>query len=174
MERMKNMIQFKEITPESLRKSTFQLIGKDWMLVTAGTEDNLNSMTASWGGLGVMWGKNVAYIVVRPHRYTKEFIDREDSFSLSFFETGYRKMLNYMGSVTGRNEDKIVKSGLTVVMQDGTPCFQEASLVLICKKMFKQTLDPNCLLDEQQKNVWYPSGDNHTLYIAEITKILTH
>jgi flavin reductase (DIM6/NTAB) family NADH-FMN oxidoreductase RutF len=166
------MKNFKEITPETFRKNPFELIGKGWMLITAGNEDKVNTMTASWGGLGVMYGKNVAFIVIRPQRYTKEFIDREETFSLSFLEKEYRKTLNYLGTVSGRTEDKITKSGLTVAWSGETPYFEEATNVLICKKLFKQTLEGSSLIEEKLENTWYPSKDYHTLYIAEITNVL--
>lgn len=163
---------FKEISPELLRKNPFQAIGNEWMLITAGDKNKVNTMTASWGGLGVMYGKNVAFIVIRPDRYTKEFVDREETFSLSFLEKEYKKTLNYLGSVSGRNEDKIAKSGLTIEYFDSTPYFNEARNVLICKKLFKQALHNESLLDDNLARAWYPSGDFHTLYIAEITKAL--
>jgi len=166
------MNQYKIITADQFRKNHFQLIGKDWMLVTAGNSEKVNTMTASWGGLGVMYGKNVAFVVIRPQRYTKEFVDREDTFSLSFFDKEYRKVLNYLGTVSGRDEDKISKSGLTVVDFEGTPYFDEANLVLICKKLFRQPLNTDNLLDEKLVNTWYQNKDYHTLYIAEVTKIL--
>ena len=103
------MNTFIEITPESLEKSPFQLIGKEWMLVTAEKDGIVNTMTASWGGLGVMWGKNVAYVVIRPQRYIKEFIDGSDTFSLTFFAPEFKKQLSYLGSVSGKDEDKIKK-----------------------------------------------------------------
>ncbi len=142
------------------------------MLVTAGNEEKVNTMTASWGGLGVMYGKNVAFIVIRPQRYTKEFIDREDTFSLSFLDKKYRKTLNYLGTVSGRNEDKITKSGLTLARYENTPYFDEADHVLICKKLFCQPLNTDGLLEEKLVNTWYRNGDYHTLYIAEVTDIL--
>lgn len=166
------MNEYKIITASQLRKNPFQLIGKDWMLITAGSEEKVNTMTASWGGLGVMYGKDVAYIVIRPQRYTKEFVDREDTFSLSFFNKDYRKTLNYLGTVSGRDEDKISKSGLTLVRYEDTPYFNEANHVLICKKLFKQPLNTEGLLDEKLVNTWYRNGDYHTLYIAEITNVL--
>ncbi|HHT88258.1 MAG TPA: flavin reductase family protein [Clostridiales bacterium] len=166
------MNQYKIISAEQFRKNPFQLIGKDWMLITAGTEEKVNTMTASWGGLGVMYGKNVAYVVIRPQRYTKEFVDREDTFSLSFFDKEYRKTLNYLGTVSGRIENKIEKSGLTLVYYNGTPYFDEANHVLICRKLFRQPLSLDGLLDERLVNTWYRNGDTHTLYIAEITDIL--
>ncbi len=166
------MNDYKIIAPELLRKNPFQLIGKDWMLITAGNETKVNTMTASWGGLGVMYGKNVAYIVIRPQRYTKEFVDQEETFSLSFFDKSYRKTLSYLGTVSGRNEDKIAKSKLSVVRYGDTPYFDEAKLVFICKKLFKQMLNTDGLINEQLKQTWYPGGDSHTLYVAEITDVL--
>lgn len=166
------MNHYKIITAEQFRKNAFELIGKDWMLITAGNEEKANTMTASWGGLGVMYGKNVAFVVIRPQRYTKEFIDRESTFSLCFFDKDYRKTLNYLGTVSGRTENKIEKSGLTLAYYNGTPYFDEANYALICKKLFKQPLNLEGLLDERLVKTWYPNGDIHTLYIAEITEIL--
>lgn len=166
------MNKYKAISAEQFLKNPFQTIGKDWMLITAGNEEKVNTMTASWGGLGVMYGKNVAYVVIRPQRYTKEFVDREDTFSLSFLGKEYRSTLNYLGTVSGHHEDKITNSGLTLVRYEDTPYFDEASHVLICKKLFRQALSPESLLDEKLINTWYSNGDHHILYIAEITKIL--
>lgn len=162
----------KEISPDLLKKNPFQAIGKEWMLITAGNEDNINTMTASWGGLGVMYGKNVAFVVIRPQRYTKEFIDREETFSLGFLDKNYREVMNYLGTVSGRNENKIAKSGLTVEWCENTPYFNEANTVLICKKLFQQKMDGSSLVKESLDSTWYPMKDYHTLYIAEITKIL--
>lgn len=166
------MNNFKEISPLMLKKNPFEVIGKDWMLITAGNKDKVNTMTASWGGLGVMYGKNVAYIVVRPQRYTKEFLDREDTFSLSFLDKNYKDVLNYLGTVSGRNEDKIAKSGLTLSFDDQTPYFREANQVLICKKLYRQPMNGESILIEKLNSTWYPAKDYHILYIAEITKAL--
>ena len=111
----------KEIKPEELQKNPFQMIGKEWLLVTAEKEGKANTMTASWGGVGIMWGKPVAYVFIRPQRYTKEFIDAGDHFSLSVLGEDYRKTLNYFGTVSGRDEDQIAKSGLHVAHENGTP-----------------------------------------------------
>ena len=113
----------KVIKPEELNKNVFSMIGKEWLLVTAEKEGKVNTMTASWGGLGVMWGKDVAFIVLRPQRYTKEFVDAGETFSLSVLGGERRKTLNYLGTVSGRDEDKVAKSGLTVEREDGTPYF---------------------------------------------------
>lgn len=166
------MAQFHEVKPEDFQQSPFQLIGKDWMLITAEKDGKTNTMTASWGGLGVMWGKNVAYVVIRPQRYTKEFVDGADSFSLTFFDDSYKKTLGYLGSVSGRDEDKITKANLTVLHEEQVPYFEEGKVAMICKKLFAQEYKPESFLAEELKNQWYAAGDYHILYIAEITKIL--
>ena len=163
---------FKEIQAEDFVYSTFKTIGKDWLLVTAEKDGKANTMTASWGGLGVMWGKNVAYVVIRPQRYTKEFIDGADTLSLTVFDENYRKMLSYFGSVSGRDEDKIAKSGLTVAHENNTPYFNEAKIALLCKKLYAQEFKPECFIDQESKEKWYPGADYHTMYIVEIEKIL--
>jgi flavin reductase (DIM6/NTAB) family NADH-FMN oxidoreductase RutF len=166
------MNQFKEITPDMLNENTFQLIGRDWMLLTAGNIEKANTMTASWGGLGVMLNKNVAYIVIRPQRYTREFIDSEATFSLSVLDKSYRKQLNYLGSVSGRDEDKIANSGLILDFSDSTPYFTEADTVMICKKLIRQPLNYDSLVDSTLDKTFYPIKDYHILYIAEILKVL--
>jgi flavin reductase (DIM6/NTAB) family NADH-FMN oxidoreductase RutF len=167
-----NMKNFKEISPEALHKNPFHLIGKEWMLIAAGNEKKANAMTASWGGFGIMYGKNTAFIVVRPQRYTKEFIDNENALSLNFFDKEYKDTLNYYGSVSGRDEDKILKSGLTLNFSNGIPYFVEANHILLCKTLVKQPISENSLLDEKLNKIWYPNKDYHMLYITEITKAL--
>lgn len=167
------MSTFIEIKPEDFKESPFQLIGKDWMLVTAGNENSTNTMTAAWGGFGVMWNKNVAYVVLRPQRFTKKFVDAEDHFSLTFFADSFKKELGYLGSVSGRDEDKIKKAGLTLVHDQVAPYFSEAKIVLFCKKLYVQEYKPECFLTTELDSAWYPEKDYHILYIAEITKILT-
>ena len=166
------MSNFIEIQPENFDQSPFKLIGKDWMLVTAEYSEKVNTMTASWGGFGVMWFKNVAYIVIRPQRYTKEFIDNSDNFSLTFFDESFKKYLNYLGTVSGRDEDKIKKLNLTVSYIDKTPDFEEANMVILCKKLYAQEFNPECFIDKKLNEKCYPNKDHHTLYIAEVTKIL--
>ena len=166
------MVNFVEVKPEELAVSAFQMIGKDWMLVAAERCQVVNAMTASWGGLGVMWGKNVAYVVIRPQRFTKEFVDASDRFSLTFFSEEYRKMLSYMGTVSGRNENKIDKMGLTVLHEGEVPYFEEASVVMCCKKLYEQEMKEGCFLDCTLMDKWYKENDLHTLYIAEIDKIM--
>jgi len=166
------MNNFKEITVEDISGNPFKMIGKDWMLVTAEKGGKVNAMTASWGGLGIMWNKNVAYVFLRPQRYTKEFIDATDTFSLSFYNESYRKILSYLGTVSGRDEEKIEKSGLSKASYGNTPYFEEANLVLICKKLYAQQYDPEGFIDETLDEKNYPQKDYHTMYIVEITKAL--
>ena len=164
---------FQEIKTTELKENPFDLIGKQWLLVTAGKEDgSCNTMTASWGGVGVMWGKDVAFVVIRPQRYTKEFIDAAATLSLSVLPGSYRKTYNYLGTVSGRNKDKIAVSGLTVVHDGSTPYFEEADTVLLCRKLFAQPFQPDAFLSEEIKEKWYPEQDYHTLYICEIEKVL--
>jgi len=166
------MNQFHEISTLELKKTPFEMIGRDWMLVTAGNKDKVNTMTASWGGLGVMWGKDVAFAVIRPQRFTKEFIDREDTLSLSFYDASFKKQLGILGSVSGRDRDKIAECGLTTVFDENTPYFNEAHTVLICRKKFAQEFKQESFLDPQIPDQWYPEKDYHTLYIMEIEKVL--
>ncbi|MFB0919355.1 MAG: flavin reductase [Oscillospiraceae bacterium] len=166
------MNYFREIRPEQFEYSPFKLIGKDWMLITAEKDGRLNSMTASWGGLGVMWEHNVAFIAIRPQRYTKEFVDGSEGFSLTFFAPEFKKELAYIGSTSGRDEDKIKKTGLTVLHTDGVPYFEQANIAIICKKLYAQEYKAECFMSQELNNKMYPDADQHTLYIAEVTKIL--
>ena len=162
----------KEIKAEDLQKNPFSMIGKEWMLVTAEKDGHVNMMTASWGGVGVMWGKNVAFIVIRPQRFTKGLVDAAETLSLSFLSEEYRDVLNYAGTASGRDEDKVKKSGLTVSHEGDTPYFEQAQTVLLCRKLYRQNLDPAGFYDGGLDQKWYPGKDYHTLYIAEIEKVL--
>ena len=162
----------RKIDPKTLDKNVFSAIGDQWMLITAGTADRCNTMTASWGGLGVIWGAPAATCYIRPQRYTKEFVDREDHFTLAFFGEGSREALQLCGSKSGRDIDKVKACGFTVRTADcGAPYFEEAELVLVCRKRFAQPMDPD-LIPQDIKTKWYPNDDHHTLYIGEILEVL--
>lgn len=165
------MKNFKELTIDEFLCNPFTKIGKEWMLVTAGDLNKINTMTASWGSFGVMWGKNVVFTFIRPQRYTKELIDMNSTYSLSFFDSAYQKTLSYLGTVSGRNEDKINQSNLTPCFLEETPAFEEASLVLTCKKLYQQNLDPSCFIQSTLDEKWYSEKDYHTMYVSEIEKI---
>jgi flavin reductase (DIM6/NTAB) family NADH-FMN oxidoreductase RutF len=166
------MSNFNEMKPSELTVNPFQAFSKDWMLITAEKEGRYNTMTASWGALGFMWAKNVAFIGVRPQRYTKEFIDGSDTFSLSFFGPEYKKELSYLGKVSGRDEDKISKSNLTVLHEGSVPYFEEAKTIMICKKLFHQSTNADSFIMEELVEHIYPEKDFHVLYVGEIQKIL--
>ena len=166
------MANWKSITPEQLTGNTFSMIGKDWALVTAGTTEKVNTMTVSWGGLGIMWGKPVAFVFIRPQRYTKEFIDNGETFSLSFYDEDKRDMLSFMGSHSGKDLDKIKEKNLTVSFQGETPFFEEANTVLCLKKLYAQEMTQDSFLDTSCTEKWYPGNDYHTMYVCEITDVL--
>lgn len=165
------MSEYRELPVEALQFSPFTQISKDWMLITAEKEGKVNTMTAGWGGLGTMWRQPSAFIVVRQSRFTKEFLDASDHFSLTFFEDQYKEALAYLGKVSGRDEDKIAKTGLTVE-KDQTPYFKEGNLVLICKKHYSTFLGPEGFTTPELDAQWYADQDYHTLYIGEVEKVL--
>lgn len=163
---------WKEIKPEELKENTFSLIGTDWMLVGAEKDGKVNAMTASWGGLGILWGKKTAFVFIRPQRYTKEFVDGGDRLSLSFFDEKHRGMLNYMGTVSGRDEDKTAVSGLHTSIQDGAPVFEESRMTMLCRKLYAQPMEEACFVDQSLVEKWFGEKDFHTMYVVEIEKIL--
>ena len=164
---------FKEIKIEELSLNPFTKIAKEWMLITAGDEEKSNTMTASWGGLGIMWGKNVATAYIRPQRYTKKFVDEKETFTLSFLPEEYRKALTICGRISGKDvEDKWVEAELHPYYVDGTTAVEEADMILVCKKLYAQEMLPECFIETECDTKWYPEKDYHTLYIAEIEKVL--
>ena len=163
---------FQKIDPKALNQNVFSAIGDQWMLITAGTADKCNTMTASWGGLGMIWGAPAATCYIRPQRYTKEFMDREEYFTLTFFGEEYRRQLQLCGSRSGRNTNKVKECGFTVAAAEcGAPYFEEAELVRVCRKRFAQPMDPD-RIPQEIKTKWYPKQDYHILYIGEIVEAL--
>lgn len=161
---------FVKVKPEELSENVFSLIGKDWMLVSAGTAEECNTMTAAWGGLGVLWGEPAATIYIRPQRYTRKFLDREEYFTLSFFTPEYREQLALCGKLSGRDTDKVKAAGFTVEQAEcGAPYFQQARLVLVCKKQYVQSMDPDAM-PEEIKQRWYPEKDYHITYIGHVVE----
>ena len=161
---------FKETAPEKLGFDPFNRIGSQWMLVTAGDEGGFNTMTASWGFAGVMWGKPCVETVIRPQRYTKEFLDKNEYFTLSFFPEDMRSALALCGRVSGRDTDKIGETGLKPIFTDGTTAFEQAELVLVCKKLYVSQLESSCFTERDLDGANYAAGDYHYAYIAEIVK----
>lgn len=166
------MHNFQPCPIEMLECNPFTKIGKEWALITAGTKEKANTMTISWGGMGVLWGKNVVYVFIRDSRYTKEFLDKGEFFSLSFFTEEYRNALNYCGSHSGKNEDKITNAGLTIGSKHGIPYIDEGNLVLLCEKMSATRIDKDSFIASDLESKWYSDGDMHTMYIAEVIEVL--
>lgn len=162
----------KPIDIKELNFNPFTLIGKDWMLITAGDETSYNTMTASWGGLGVIWEKNVSTIVLRPSRHTLGFVEREEYYTLSFFDKSHKKALAYCGAYSGRDVDKAKATGLTPVFDAEAPYFAEANLVLVCKKLYKQPIDPKGFLDPDIDAECYPKHDYHEAFVGEVVRVL--
>lgn len=164
---------FKEINANEISDNIFKLIGTDWSLVTAGNSDKLNTMTVSWGGAGIMWGKPCVFTFIRPQRYTFGLLEENDCYTMCFFDESYRKALQLCGTKSGRDCDKIKEAELTPAFtEDGIPYFEEARLVLVCKKAYGQFLTEDSFTDTENINKWYSAGDYHKMFISEITKVL--
>ena len=167
------MHTFQPMTADMMEFDPFTKIGKEWALLTAGSKEKANTMTISWGGVGVLWGKNVAFVFVRDSRYTKELIDKNEFCSLSFLSEKYRDALNYCGSHSGRDEnDKISAAGLTLTSRHSIPFIDEGNMILLCEKMSATRLTEDSFLMPEIAQKWYADHDMHTMYIAEIIDIL--
>lgn len=164
----------KEVKPEDFIINPFTTYAKEWTLITAEKDGVVNTMTASWGNLGVVWNKNVITVYIRPQRYTKAFVDHSDYFSVTVFPEEFHEKLVYLGKVSGRDEDKIGKTGLTVAHADGVPYFEEAKLTIIARKLYASEILDEAFVDTEVRDIVYPEKDYHTLYIGEVTKILVN
>lgn len=165
------MSNFKEISPLEIQENTLKLIGKDWGLLTSGTAEQFNSMTVSWGSMGIMWNKPVAFTFVRPQRYTIEFTENNDYSTLCFFDDSYREALTFCGTKSGRDFDKPKETGLTPVTDGLCPYYSQAKLVLILKKLYSQFLTPEGALSSIVTDQ-YKAGDYHKMYVSEIVTAL--
>ena len=166
------MHTFQPYPIELLEINPFVKLGKDWALVTTGNKTKCNTMTVSWGGLGVIWNKNVVYIFIRDSRYTKEFLDNGEFFSLSFFDKSYRSALAYCGAYSGRDENKFEKANLTPAFRHSIPYPDEANLVLLCRKMVAVPMPKDVLTDKSIIDTFYKDGDMHTMYVGEIIEVM--
>jgi len=174
-----NKSDYKLIDSRELQGNVFELIGDKWMLVTAANQSGkFNTMTASWGGMGIMWGKPYANCVVRPVRYTYEFMEEVNYFTLSFFSEKYRDALNLLGTKSGRDGDKVKESGLTEfdifelknISSARIISYKQADIILVCKKIYYQDIDPANFIDKDlDRN--YPNKDYHRMYFGEIIRI---
>ena len=165
------MENFIKIDPAQLTENVFELFHKDWMLITSGAPEQKNTMTASWGGMGIMWAKNVAYCVIRPQRFTYRTMEAGEYYTFSFFEERRcRDQLNHMGKVSGFDEDKIAGSGLTPVdVGFGCTAFTEAKCVMTLRKLYYTDVNPQNFIDASLDKI-YPTGDYHRMYFGEIVE----
>jgi flavin reductase (DIM6/NTAB) family NADH-FMN oxidoreductase RutF len=174
-----------EKSVRDLRGSPVQRIDEEWMLITAGNASmgagNWNTMTASWGALGELWNKDVAFIFVRPSRLTRVFVEDYPLFTLSFFGEKYHKALTFCGEKSGRDYDKAAETGLTPIVFGGTIAdgrvsgaiaFREASEIIVCRKIYEQDIDPAQFLDQSIADN-YPKKDYHRMYVGETLAMLT-
>jgi flavin reductase (DIM6/NTAB) family NADH-FMN oxidoreductase RutF len=163
--------EFRIIRPEEIQDNVFKLIDKDWMLITAGTFDKYNCMTASWGGMGILWKKPVAFVFIRPTRYTMEFTETNQRMSLCFFPEKYRPILNLCGTKSGKQIDKMHIEGLTpMITGEGTTFYQEARMAIFVKKLYSQFIDKNMVLEPSIHKLY--TNDYHKMYICEIEKVM--
>jgi flavin reductase (DIM6/NTAB) family NADH-FMN oxidoreductase RutF len=165
---------FKTLKLKSLGSNLFSMLDDDWMLVTAGKINSFNTMTASWGGFGILWSRPVAFVFIRPQRYTLGFIENEEYFTLSFFNEEFRSILNFCGSHSGRDVDKIAECSLKPLETgNGAIFFEQAQLIMECRKLYSDQIKPgNFSIQDIEKKV-YRHKDYHFFYIAEIVTCMT-
>ncbi len=158
----------KKIDIKELGGNAVALFDDRWCLITAGNVDSYNTMTASWGAMGELWNKDVCFIFIRPQRYTKEFVEREEYFTLSFFGEEYKKALTFCGRYSGRDCDKAKETGLTAMSIDGSVSFEESEIVIVCRKIAQQDIDPQGFISGEIDTQNYPAKDYHTMYVGEV------
>lgn len=166
------MAEFREISPYEITENTFKLLNKDWALVTVKNGEKENPMTISWGGVGIMWNKPVAFTFIRPQRYTFSPLENQEFYTINFFDEYYRDALKFCGSKSGRDFDKTAETGLTPCYNEKAPYYKEAKLVLVCKKMYAQNLNEESIVDTDAVASSYNGDDFHKMYISEIVKVL--
>ncbi len=146
----------------------FTNFAKDWALVTAGTPEHSNTMTIGWGGLGTLWGRPVATVYIRPQRYTKQFVDANDRFTVSFYGSEHKRALGILGTKSGRDTDKVAEVGFDPIELGGSTAYGQAELILVCRKIYESEIDPEKFIDKDIDAEVYPKHDYHTVYIAEV------
>ncbi len=172
---MKNILEAgfvkKDLSEVGKEFDVFSKIGSEWMLVTAGKESGFNTMTASWGFAGIIWNKPCAVTVIRPQRYTREFMDSTEYFTLSFYPPEYRKALGFCGTNSGRDTDKLSQTGLKPVLAGEAVAFEQAKLVFVCRKLYAQQFTSGCFVDKSIIPEQYSASDYHIAYYGEIVEV---
>lgn len=171
-EKLSDMDNFEKISWQDIDSNIIKMIGKDWMMVAAGNAEDYNMMTASWGMMGWLWERPVATIFVRPQRHTHNYTEREDYYTLTFYNDPEKEVLRLMGTVSGKNFDKMNYEKLTPVITDNSSiAFKEAYLIIECKKLYATVLKEEDFYDKTPSDQMYPEKDYHTMYIGEITGV---
>ena len=163
---------WQEIVPTEIESNPVEFIDKDWLVLSAGKEGDMNLMTISWGGLGELWGRPVFTVYVSTDRYTHQFMEKYDFFTVTHFPKSMRNTLSYLGSASGRNEDKVAGSGLSVEFtQLGNPIYSEADFAIECKKIYSKQFDKDSLPEDVKE--WYEKAGLgiHYMYIGEIVHV---
>jgi len=164
-------MMFREVSVFDLTMNPFQMINNEWFLITAGNEQSYNTMTASWGTMGIFWAKPVVNAFVRTGRYTYGFMEENDLFTVSFYDESKHGALLYCGTKSGRDVDKAKETGLTPYFLDGTTAFEEAKLILVCKKVYAYDVKPEEMIDPSIMKFYTPEqGGFHRCYYGEILK----
>lgn len=163
---------FKEIDFTDVKENVVDLLKNQWGLVTAGNADGLNTMTVSWGAIGELWALDMATIYIRPQRYTVNYLEENEYFTISFYDREYHSALALCGSKSGRDIDKVKETGLTPVLNENAPYFSQAKLVLVCKKVAKGEFKPEQMIDKSIIDKQYPAKDFHYIYYGAIEKVL--
>lgn len=162
---------FKEISINDLQVNPVTMFSEGWAILTAGSKDSFNGMTVSWGAIGEIWGKASMFVFVRPQRYTNEFCDKSDYFTVSCFNGSHRKELSFFGSKSGRDFDKFKETGLSAITDGDFVYCGDAETVFLCKKTAKTEFLPENFYDSEIDGC-YASKDYHYIYVGEIVKVL--
>ena len=166
------MHSFQPFPIDMLEFNPFTKFGTDWALVTVGTKAQTNPCTIGWGNVGTLWGKNITSVFLRDSRYTKELLDKHDFFSVTFFDQSHRDALQYCGSHSGRNENKIEQAHLTLNARHNIPFIDEGNLVFLCAKLAHVRLTKEMFTAPDIMHRWYQDKDMHTMYVSEIIEVL--
>lgn len=167
------MSGYKTVSPYEIKDNLFSALNNEWALITAvNSEGKVNTMTASWGGFGILWNKPICVCFIRPQRYTNDFVSEAERLTVTFLEDGHREALKICGTKSGRDCDKISEAALSTVFDCDVAYFKESELTFICKKIYVDNIKESCFLDKQLIDKNYPKHDFHYVYVCEIEKVL--
>lgn len=162
---------YKSIAPDKIPGNIIKMLRDDWMLITAGNDQQFNMMTAGWGGLGMMFGKPVAFCFIAPTRFTYQLMEKGDTYTLSFYTETYSDALKVCGSKSGKDTDKVKASGLTpLTTPNGSKAFSEAWMIIECSKTVAQSITPEAITDPKLKEEW-STKQLYKMFIGEIVNV---